>query len=43
MDLTVAAERVTNAWIMVDTILNRSTRATVGHRASVLPGRNVMA
>jgi alkaline phosphatase D len=43
MDLTVQADRVTNTWIMSDSILNRSPRATIGHRASVERGRNRMA
>lgn len=43
MALTVAADRVTNDWIMVDTIKTRSPRATIGHQATVLRDRHVMA
>jgi len=43
MDLTVQADRVSNSWIMTDSILTRSARATIGHRASVERGRNRMA
>ena len=43
MAMTVAADRVTNDWIMVDTIKTRSLAASIGHRATVLPGRHVMA
>ncbi|KTT71490.1 alkaline phosphatase D family protein [Sphingomonas endophytica] len=43
MALTIAADRVDNDWIMVDTIKRRGLGATIGHRASVLRGRRVMA
>ena len=43
MALTIAPDRVTNDWIMLDTIQRRDPGATIGHRATVLRGRNVMA
>ena len=43
MALTVAADRVRNDWIMVDTIKTRSPRASVGHSATVWPGRRSIA
>ena len=43
MALTIAADRVTNDWIMVDTIKRRDLGTSIGHRATVLRGRNVMA
>ncbi|NKJ41241.1 alkaline phosphatase D family protein [Novosphingobium sp. SG720] len=42
MALTVTAQAVTNEWIMVDTIRQRSPAASVGHRATVRLGRNAM-
>lgn len=42
MALTLTPERATNDWLFVDTILQRSPRATVGHSASVARGRKVM-
>jgi alkaline phosphatase D len=42
MSLTITPDRVTNDWMFVDTILTRSSRASMGHRATVLRGRNVM-
>ncbi|SEN47756.1 alkaline phosphatase D [Sphingomonas gellani] len=43
MAMTVAADRVTNDWIMVDTVKQRSPRASIGHSATVMRGRRVMA
>lgn len=43
MALTLEPERATNAWVFVDTVRERSIRATVGHVATVRRGRNVMA
>lgn len=42
MALTIAADRVTNEWIMVDTIKQRTASAAVGHTATVRRGRPVM-
>lgn len=42
MALTIAADRVTNDWIMVDTIRRRGASASIGHRATVLRGRRAM-
>ena len=42
MALTITADRVTNDWIMLDTIKQRSLGVTIGHRATVMRGRNVM-
>jgi len=43
MALTIAADRVTNDWIMSDTVKQRSPRASLGHRAVVMRGRSVIA
>ena len=43
MALTVTPAKVTNEWLFVDTVKNRTPAATVGHTATVLRGRNVMA
>jgi alkaline phosphatase D len=43
MALTLTPERATNDWVMMDTILQRTTKASVGHTAVVTRGRNVMA
>lgn len=43
MALTVMPERVVNDWVFVDTVRERTTRARVGHSATVMRGRNVMA
>ena len=43
MAMTVAADRVSNDWIMVDTIKARSPRASVGHSVTVRPGRGRIA
>ncbi len=42
MALTIAADRVTNDWIMMDTIKARSIRASIGHRATVMRGRPLL-
>ncbi|WP_174291487.1 alkaline phosphatase D family protein [Sphingomonas bacterium] len=39
MAMTVAADRVSNDWIMVDTIKTRTPRATIAHSAAMLRGR----
>ena len=39
MAMTVAADRVVNDWIMVDTIKARSPAASVAHSATVMRGR----
>lgn len=43
MALTLTPERATNDWVFVDTVTARGLGASIGHRATVLPGRNVMA
>ncbi|MBO9621848.1 MAG: alkaline phosphatase D family protein [Sphingomonas sp.] len=43
MALTLTPDRATNDWVFLDTIVERSTRATVGHSATVARGRNLMA
>jgi len=43
MALTIEADRVTNDWIMVDTVRQRTTAARIGHSATVARGRHVMA
>lgn len=43
MAMTLTPDRVSNDWIMIDTIKAKSTRASVGHSATVAHGRNVMA
>ncbi|VVT13867.1 Alkaline phosphatase D [Sphingomonas sp. EC-HK361] len=43
MAMTIAADRVTNDWVMADTVKTRTPRAKVGHSATVLRGRNMMA
>lgn len=42
MALTLTPERATNDWVMMDTILQRTTKASIGHTAVVTRGRNVM-
>lgn len=42
MAMTLTPDRVSNDWIMVDTIKARSTTATVGYSTSVMRGRNLM-
>ena len=43
MAMTITPARVTNDWVMVDTIRQPSVTATIGHSTTVLRGRNVMA
>lgn len=43
MAMTLTPDTATNDWIMVDTIRQRTTRATVAHTATVARGANVMA
>lgn len=43
MAMTIAADRVTNDWIMVDTVKQRTRAASVGHSATVMRGRHVLA
>ena len=43
MAMTIAADRVTNDWVMVDTVRQRSVAAGIGHRATVMRGRHTMA
>ena len=42
MATTLTPERVTNDWVFMETVLARALGASVGHRASVSRGRNVM-
>lgn len=43
MALSLAPDRIRNDWIFVDTIQRRDLSASVGHSATVMRGRNVMA
>jgi len=43
MALTIAADRVSNDWIMSDTIKQRSPRASIGHQVTVMRGRHTIA
>lgn len=43
MAMTLTPTRVTNDWVMVDTIKAKSMAAKIGHTATVTRGRNVMA
>jgi alkaline phosphatase D len=43
MAMTLTPARVTNDWIMLDTIKARNPRGSVGHSAAVQRGRNIMA
>ncbi len=43
MAMTVDADRVTNDWIMVDTVRTRTPGAAVGHSATVERGRHVLS
>ena len=43
MAMTVTPERVSNDWLFVDTVKTRTPRASVGHSATVMRGRNTMA
>lgn len=42
MVLSLTPDTATNEWRFVDTVKERSTRVTTGHRATVVHGRNVM-
>lgn len=42
MALTLTPERASNDWVFMDTILTRTTAASVGHTAVVQRGRNMM-
>jgi alkaline phosphatase D len=42
MALTLTPDQARNDWVFMDTITERTTRASVGHTASVTRGRNVM-
>ena len=42
MAMTLTPERVSNDWVMVDTIKAKSLAASVGHSTTVTRGRNVM-
>ncbi len=43
MAMTLTPERVSNDWVMVDTIKAKSLAASIGYSTSVARGRNVMA
>lgn len=43
MALTLTPEKATNDWVFMDTILQRTTKASIGHTATVTRGRNVMS
>lgn len=43
MALMLTPEKASNDWVMMDTITQRSLKASVGHTAVVTRGRNVMA
>jgi alkaline phosphatase D len=43
MAMTITPDRVTNDWIMIDTIRTPSAKGSIGHSASIARGRNVMA
>ncbi len=43
MAMTITPNRVSNDWIMIDTIKARSVAARIGHSTSVSRGRNTMA
>jgi alkaline phosphatase D len=43
MALTLTPEKASNDWVMMDTITQRSLKASVGHTAVVSRGRNVMS
>jgi len=42
MALTLTPERASNDWVFMDTITQRSLKASIGHTATVTRGRNVM-
>jgi alkaline phosphatase D len=43
MVTTLTPERASNDWVFLDTVTERSLKASVGHTATVMRGRNVMA
>ncbi|MFA6117391.1 MAG: alkaline phosphatase D family protein [Sphingomonas sp.] len=43
MAMTITPDRVTNDWIMVDTIKTPSAKGSIGHSVSIARGRNMMA
>lgn len=43
MALTLTPEKASNDWVFMDTVTQRTTKASVGHTAVVTRGRNVMA
>ena len=43
MAMTVAADRVTNDWVMVETVRQRTPNAAIGHRATVERSRQVIS
>jgi alkaline phosphatase D len=42
MAMTITPDRVTNDWIMVDTVKTPSARGSIGHSVSIARDRNVM-
>lgn len=42
MATTLTPEKASNDWVFVDTVRERSLKASVGHTASVMRGRNVL-
>jgi len=43
MALTLTPEQARNDWVFVDSVTERSLKASIGHSATVTRGRNVMA
>ena len=43
MALTLTPDQARNDWVFVETVTERSLKASVGHSATVQRGRNVMA
>jgi len=43
MALTITPTKVSNDWLFVDSVKTKSANAVVGHTATVMRGRNVMA
>jgi len=43
MAMTITPSQVRNDWVMMDTVKKASTAASIGHSATVLRGRGVMA
>ncbi len=42
MAMTITPTKVTNDWVMLDTIKQASTTASIGHTTTVMRGRNLM-